>query len=162
MNLTAENLISLIAAIFTLLLAIFAIDWRNNFREWIALFLFQGEISLVLGSLVVESGMLDYPVRILPNWYDTSLLFELWVLPILCILYNQIINKRSVWSMGYCAVLFSAGITIIEYILEKNTDLIEYIEWSWITTFVTVTLAFWFSRLFIIAYRRAYHYFEQK
>ncbi|GCE35606.1 hypothetical protein SPFL3102_03457 [Sporomusaceae bacterium FL31] len=83
-------------------------------------------------------------------------------MPVLCILYNQIINKRSVWAMGYYAVLFSAGITIIEYILEKNTDLIEYIEWSWMTTFVTVTLAFWFSRLFIVVYRRAYHYFEQQ
>lgn len=161
MNLTAESIISLTAAIVTLLIATIAIDWRN-FREWIALFFFQGEINLLLGSLVVESGLLDYPVRILPNLYDTSLLFELWVLPILCILYNQIINKRGLWPMGYYAMLFSAGITIIEFILERDTNLIEYIEWSWISTFITVTLAFWVSRLFVIVYRKAYRSFEQK
>lgn len=160
MNLTAESIISLIAAIITMLVAIISIDWRN-FREWIALFFFQGEIDLLLGSLVVESGLLDYPVRIFPDLYDTSLLFEVWVLPILCILYNQIINKRGLWPMGYYAILFSAGITVIEFILEKNTDLIAYIEWSWITTFITVTLAFWLSRLFIIIYRLAYRSFEQ-
>lgn len=161
MHLTAESIISLTAAIVTLLLAAIAIDWRN-FREWIALFFFQGEIDLLLGSLVVESGLLDYPVRILPDLYDTSLLFELWVLPILCILYNQIINKRSLWSMGYYAMLFSAGITGIEFIIERNTNLIAYIEWSWVTTFITVTLAFWVSRAFVVLYRQAYRSFEQK
>lgn len=161
MNPGVDMLICLTAAIITLLIAIFAIDWRN-FREWVVVFLFQGELDLTLGSLVVESNLLEYPVRIWSKLYDTSVLFEFWVLPVLCILYNQIVDNRIFRIKLYYAVLFSAGITVVEYLLEANTDLINYIIWSWPMTFISVTLAFLVSHAFLIFYRRGCKYFEQK
>lgn len=160
MNPDAENIICLIAAFTTLLIAVFAIDWRN-FREWIVVFLFQGELNLILGSLVVESNLLEYPVRLWPNLYDTSILFEFWVLPVLCIVYNQIVDHRKFRTKLYYAVLFSTGVTIIEYLLEANTKLINYITWSWQITFVTVSLAFLLSHWFLGFYRWGCHYFSR-
>nr|WP_092072422.1 CBO0543 family protein [Dendrosporobacter quercicolus]NSL48545.1 hypothetical protein [Dendrosporobacter quercicolus DSM 1736]SDM41714.1 hypothetical protein SAMN04488502_104189 [Dendrosporobacter quercicolus] len=160
MNPDAENIICLIAAFTTLLIAVFAIDWRN-FREWIVVFLFQGELNLILGSLVVESNLLEYPVRLWPKLYDTSMLFEFWVLPVLCLVYNQTVDHRKFRTKLCYAVLFSTAVTIIEYLLEANTNLINYITWSWQITFITVSLAFLLSHAFLIFYRRGCQYFSR-
>lgn len=156
-----ETTISIIAAVITLLLLIFVIDWRY-FRDWIVVYLFECLIDFIWGSPVVNLMLLDYPVRLLPHYYNTSILFELWVFPTLCVLYNQITRTRSLWPIIYYAVLFSMGITAIEYPIEVYTDLIEYLNWSWFTSLYTLTIAFLCSRAFIAFFRWGCDYFKYK
>jgi uncharacterized membrane protein (DUF2068 family) len=106
--------------------------------------------------------LLEYPVRLLPHYYDTSILFELWVFPILCILYNQLTKEKGLWSIIVYATLFSAGITAIEYPLELYTNLINYKSWTWFTTFYTLIITFLISRIFIAFYRWGCNHFDQK
>jgi len=122
-----EGIINIIAAVIIALLFIFAVDWQY-FRDWIVAFLFKGLLDFILGSPVVNLNLITYPSRLLPNYYQTSILFELWVFPVLCILYNQVTRERGLWPIIYYALLFSAGITAIEYPLELYTNLIQYIE----------------------------------
>lgn len=161
MNLGLEEIIMIIAAVITLLLFIFAINWRY-FNEWIVVFIFKGLLDLIWGSPVVERNLIQYPIRLLPQYYDTSILFELWVFPVLCVLYNQVTRERGLWPIIYYALLFSMGITAVEYPLELYTDLIKYIEWSWLTTFFTLTITFLISRSFIAFYRWGCDYFRYK
>ena len=161
MNLGLEEIIMIISAVITLLLFIFAINWRY-FNEWIVVFLFKGLLDLIWGSPVVELNLIQYPIRLLPQCYDTSILFELWVFPVLCILYNQVTRERRLWPIIYYALLFSTGITAVEYPLELYTDLIKYIEWSWLTTFFTLTITCLNSRSFIAFYRWGCDYFRYK
>lgn len=156
-----ETTISIIAAVITLLLLIFVIDWRY-FRDWIVVYLFECLIDFIWGSPVVNLMLLDYPVRLLPHYYNTSILFELWVFPTLCVLYNQVTRTRSLWPIIYYAVLFSMGITAIEYPIEVYTDLIEYLNWSWFTSLYTLTIAFLCSRAFIAFFRWGCDYFKYK
>ena len=158
MHLSVEHIISLAALISVLLLLIFAVDWRY-FRDWVAVFLFLTTINLILGSIVVEKKLIEYPFRLSAPLFDTSLLFELWVLPVLCILYNQITRVYGLWPVFYHAVLFSAGITALEYPLELYTDLINYINWSWYTTLFTLMAVLLTSRGFIAFYRWGCRYF---
>ena len=159
MNLGLEGIIMIVAAVISLLLFIFAVDWQY-FRDWIVVFLFEGMSDFIWGSPVVEQHLIEYPIRLLPLYYDTSILFELWVFPVLCILYNQVTRKSGLGPIVYYALLFSAGITAIEYPLELYTDLIKYIEWSWLTTFIALTITFLISRSFIAFYRWGCDYFE--
>jgi len=161
MNLGLEGIITILAIVISILLLIFAVDWRY-FQDWIVVFLFKGLLDFILGSPLVTLNLIKYPTRLLPDYYQTSLLFELLVFPILCILYNQVTRKRGFWPIIYYALLFSAGITGIEYPLELYTDLIEYIEWSWFTTFYTLTITFLMSRSFIAFYRWGCEYFSRK
>lgn len=161
MNLGLEEIIMIIAAVITLLLFIFAINWRY-FNEWIVVFIFKGLLDLIWGSPVVEWKLIQYPIRLLPEYYDTSILFELWVFPVLCVLYNQVTRERGLWPIIYYALLFSMGITAVEYPLELYTDLIKYIEWSWLTTFFTLTITLLISRSFIAFYRWGCDYFRYK
>lgn len=153
MSISVEMFISLAAAVITLLLLIFAVDWRY-FRDWVVVYLFKSLLDFVVSSPTVELRLLEYPDRLLPNWYDTSLLFELWVFPVLCILYNQITRDKGLSVILGYALLFSAGITVIEYFLELHTNLIRYIQWTWLTSYVTLSITFLLSRGFIALYRR--------
>ncbi|SFR08866.1 hypothetical protein SAMN05660706_11774 [Desulfoscipio geothermicus DSM 3669] len=97
--------------------------------------------------------MIIYPVRLLGYLFDTNLLFEILVLPTLCVLYNQVTLRRGLWPAFYYALLFSAGITALEYLIELYTDLIEYISWSWFFTLTSLTGVFILSRVFLVFFR---------
>lgn len=150
--LNLDHIVMIIAAAITLLLLIFAVDWRYV-RDWVVIFFFKCTIDFAWGGAVQNLGLIEYPVRLFPQHFHTSLLFEVWVFPVLCILYNQVTRTQGLVPIIYYAMLFSAGITAIEYMLELYTNLIKYINWSWFTTFYTLALTFLASRSFIAFYR---------
>ena len=152
MVLNVELIISVVAALLALLALIFIIDWRY-FRDWVVVYLYKCVIDSLWGNAVAHTKALEYPFRQLPQYYDSSLLFEYWIFPVLCILYNQITRERGIWPILYYAVLFSAGITAIEHPLELYTNLIKYHNWSWFTTFYTLIITFLAARAFIAFYR---------
>ena len=158
MNLSTEQIITITSAVITLLLMIFAVNWRY-FRDWVVVFLFKTCLDFLWGSPVVNLNLLEYPIRMLPNYYNTSILFECWVFPVLCILYNQITREKGLWPIIYYALLFSVVITAIECPLELYTDLIKYINWNLATTFSTLTITFLLSRAFIAFFRWGCRYF---
>lgn len=116
MNFSVEYWISIVAAVITLLLFIFAVDWRY-FRDWVVVFLFKALLDITIAAALVKAGFFVYPFRLLTRYYDSSLLFDAWVFPVLCILYNQVTRERGIVPIVYYAVLFSAGMTIMEYVL---------------------------------------------
>lgn len=156
-----EQIIIIISATVSLLLVIYVIDWRY-FRDWIAVFFFKSTLDFFWGSTVENLHLIEYPVRLLPKCFKTSLLFEVLVFPVLCILYNQTTRTRRLGGIIGYALLFSAGITAIEYPLELYTNLIKYKNWSWYTTFFTLTLAFLASRAFIAFFRWGCGYFSKE
>lgn len=148
----AELIISVTAALIGLLLLVFAVDWRY-FRDWVAIYLYKSLLDSLWGNAVVNLHLLEYPFRQLPQFFNASLLFDYWIFPILCILYNQVTRKLGFRLILVYAVLFSAGMTAIEYPLELYTELIYYHKWSWYITFITLTVTFLSSRAFIAFYR---------
>jgi len=156
-----EQFIMMTAASITLLLLIFIVDWRY-FRDWIVVFFFKCTLDFIWGGAVENLKLLEYPVRLLPKYFETSLLFEVWVFPVLCILYNQTTRTRGFGGIIWYALLFSAVMTAVEYLLELYTDLIEYHDWTWFTTFYTLMLTFLLSRAFIAFYRWGCDHFSQK
>ncbi len=158
MNLNAELIISIVAAFTGLLFLIFTVDWRY-FRDWIVVFLYICVLDSLWGSAVVNAHLIEFPFRQFPQLFKMSLLFDYWIFPILCVLYNQITRECGLWPILYYALLFSAGMTAIEYPLELYTNLIKYINWSWFTTFYTLLITFLSSRAFIAFYRWGCSYF---
>jgi hypothetical protein len=156
-----ELIISITAALIGLLLLIFVVDWRY-FRDWVVVFLYKTVLDALWGAAVVNLNLLEYPFRQLPQLYRVSLLFDYWIFPILCVLYNQVTRKQGFRLILSYAVLFSAGMTAIEYPLELYTELIRYYHWSWYITFITLTVTFLSSRAFIAFYRWGCDYFGDK
>lgn len=156
-----EQTVMLAAILITIVLLVFVVDWRY-FRDWIAVFLFKVMIDFLWGSPVVKLELIEYPVRLLPHFYDTSILFEVWVFPILCVLYNQTTRSKGLGPIIGYAALYSTAITALEYVLERYTNLITYISWTWFTSFYTLMITFLLSRSFIAFFRWGCSYFGRK
>ncbi|WP_102275672.1 CBO0543 family protein [Cytobacillus massiliigabonensis] len=124
---------------------------KNKIRLAIVAFLFKQLITFLIGLVVVELGLLEYPVRLFASINRTSFTFEYYAFPVVCAAFNvwYPIGRSTLIQLSYYAG-YSSVITIIEIIIEKYTDLIKYIHWDWYTTWITICLSFLISRLFCI------------
>ncbi|MEW4211643.1 CBO0543 family protein [Priestia megaterium] len=118
-------------------------------------FLFMQVITWLFGTLVVENRLIKYPVRFLDYAYKASFSFEYYLYPSISALFNLYFPKKHSWkSKFFYSVSYPTVITVIEVLLEKYTNLITYIHWtwywSWITLLVTLLISYryyiWFLK----------------
>ncbi|MDQ1004958.1 hypothetical protein QFZ28_005498 [Neobacillus niacini] len=115
-------------------------------KDWILIFLLNAYLSTLIGVLVVEENMLEYPIRFLDNYFTSSLLYEYLLFPVVCIyLYQKTYNSSFKGIFLYC-LLFTSALTVIEVLLERYTDLIEYHTWTWMHTFISTFILMFFIR----------------
>ena len=122
---------------------------KEKFREAFLIFAFKQMMTWVLGLLVVELGLLEYPVREFANATKTSFSFEFYIYPVTCVVFNlhYPVNKTKFAKFLYY-VLYCSTITIVEIVIERYTGIINYIHWHWSITWVTLFLTFYASRKF--------------
>lgn len=110
-------------------------------KDWLLAFFITGYFALILGVMVVESGMLSYPVTIFP-YFDSSPLFELVLFPVLSLHYYQTTYHYSFKGYLLKGFMYTSILTITEVLLEKFTDLVQYNTWKWYYTFISVYVFF--------------------
>ncbi|WP_462412804.1 CBO0543 family protein [Neobacillus sp. Marseille-QA0830] len=122
---------------------------KNKFRLAVVAFLFTQIITFLVGLVVVQLGLLKYPVRLFASINRTSFTYEHYAFPIACAAFNiWYPNKRSTFLQFGYYVGCSSVLTIAEVIIEKYTYLIKYIHWHWYITWMAVCLSFYLARLF--------------
>jgi len=124
-------------------------------KEAILVFFMKAYFSTFIGVIVVEEKLLTYPVSFLSGYFDTSILFEYLLYPIVCTFYYRTSHDSTFFGIVMQAVLYSTAITIIEVILEKYTDLIDYHTWTWYYTFVSIFLLSLFVRILMLLINKA-------
>lgn len=115
-------------------------------KNWILIFLLASCFSTFIGVLVVEEKMLEYPVRFLSNYFRSSLLYEYLLFPVVCIYFYQTTYRSRYPNMVLQCILYTTVLTIIEFFLERYTELIKYHTWTWIYTFISTFLLMMFIR----------------
>jgi len=109
-----------------------------------------------MGLIVVELGLIKYPIREFVKAGGTSFSFEYFIYPSLCVIYNLHypvgkLWKKVVWNLGFPSIM-----TLLEVIFERNTELIDYIHWNWYWTWIMLWLTFLISRsYFLWIYRKS-------
>jgi hypothetical protein len=132
---------------------------KGSIKDWFLIFLFKGIISTLIDTPIVRKKLVQYPTRYFPRSFDTNIVFDYVIFPVVCVAYNQLTNHGKVLKIILSVFVLSIPMTIIEGLLEKNTSLVKYSErWSWLLTLTYLTLTFWSSRLFIAVIR----FFDQK
>jgi hypothetical protein len=116
-------------------------------KDWILIFLLTSFFSVFLGVLVVEEKMLEYPISFLSKYFSSSLLYEYLLLPVVCIYFYQATYYSRYPSIILKCALYTSVLTIIEVLLERYTDLIEYHTWTWIHTFISIFFLMMFIRI---------------
>jgi len=115
-----------------------------NRRNWIGAqvsFLFMQVPSWLFGALVVQGGLIEYPVGFLDMAYRASFTFEFFVFPAVSAIFNVHFPQKKAWLVKTVYTLsFPAAMTVVEVYLEKHTQLIKYLHWSPYWSFITITL----------------------
>ncbi|MDQ0483645.1 CBO0543 family protein [Guptibacillus hwajinpoensis] len=115
---------------------------KSPFKDRLIVFLITSYYSSILGIMVVGEGMLSYPVNLFNNQFNSSLTYEYILFPLLGIYYYQTTYYATWKGIIWQAVLYSIGITVIEVVLEKYTDFINYESWTWFYTLVSTFVFF--------------------
>lgn len=136
---------------------------RNKIIDAHISFLFMQVQTWLFGTLVVENRLIKYPVRFLEYAYKASFSFEYYIYPSISILFNLYFPRnRSLKSKCFYSASYPTVITIIEVLLEKHTDLITYIHWSWywswITLFITLIISYRYYIWFLKKIKRDNHF----
>lgn len=131
---------------------------RDKARDAWILFLFLQVITWPAGLFAVEKGWIEYPTQLLPqaNMYNkTSFSFEFFFFPIVAIFFDLYyptkITRLKVFLYYLC---FSSFFTFIEVILEKHTTLVEYHEWRWYWTILTISLSLYLNHKYYLWFRK--------
>lgn len=124
---------------------------KNKIRLAVVAFLFQQVITFLIGLVVVEFGLLEYPIRFFASINRTSFTYEYYAFPVICAAFNVWYpNNRSTFiQVGYYVGVGSV-LTIAEVIIEKYTELITFIHWEWYTSLISICLALFIARLFCV------------
>lgn len=111
------------------------------------IFLFAQMPAWILGLLVVEAGLIEYPVRELHKANATSFTFEFLVLPLLCVFFNLYYPEGASISkkLAYYIKILSI-FTTVEYVVEKYTLVINYLHWEWYFTFASMGIVIYLIR----------------
>ncbi|WP_431522046.1 CBO0543 family protein [Guptibacillus hwajinpoensis] len=125
---------------------------RPHAKEWLLIFLLTGYCASILGTLVVEEKMLSYPSNIFHH-FDSSVTYEYVLFPLISVYYYRSTYRLGLGGILLRGAVYSGGITIIEYFLERYTDLIHYYTWTWGYTFISTFFLLLFVRGIVQLFR---------
>ncbi|MFE5321754.1 CBO0543 family protein [Paenibacillus sp. NPDC056579] len=140
---------TILVIVWMLTFSLFFFIPHRKFRLAQAAILFKQMITWIIGQVVVELGLLEYPVRCFASVHRSSFTFEFLSYPVICGLFNaRYPAERSLWFKLFYFCSYCTAITVIEVLIEKYTELITYIHWSWYWTWITLLITFGMSRIF--------------
>lgn len=138
----------------TLLLLFICIP-RKKIREAHVVFLFKQVLTWLFGLLVVEVAFIEYPVRVFQVATKSSFSFEYFIYPAISVIFVLRFpeHKTKLHKMGWY-LLFPTWMTILEVLIERYTNLIHYIHWTWYWTWITLLITFYISRIYYLWFFR--------
>ncbi|NGQ96730.1 hypothetical protein G3578_16315 [Brevibacillus sp. SYP-B805] len=116
-------------------------------KDMVLVYLMKGYISSFFGIIVAEEKWVEYPVRFLGQYFKTSIIFEYFLYPIMCVyLYRTSYRSSFLGIIVQCA-LYASAMTILEVVCEKYTNLVKYHTWTWMYSFLTIFLLSFMVRM---------------
>jgi hypothetical protein len=128
---------------------------KNKVRDaWVS-FLFMQFPAWILGLVVVQLGLIEYPSRFFARAVSTSFTFEFLAFPAVSAIYNVYYPlKKALWKKIFYIIIFPTVLVITELIIKDYTDLIKYIHWTWSLSWISITLtllvSYWFYKWFCV------------
>lgn len=117
---------------------------KNKIRIAVVAFLFKQIITFFIGLLVVQLGLIEYPVRSFASINRTSFDYEYFIFPATCAVFNAWYpNRQGILIRLSYYLVFTTVLTIGEIFIEKHTRLIHYIHWDWYISWITILFSFY-------------------
>jgi hypothetical protein len=142
---------------FFLIICLIALPFwlkSNYFQQWLLVYFLVATLSELITHFPISYRLFEFPVRFLPRFFESSILFDIVVFPTINVLFNWMTLLAPVKRIIILAIVISAGMTGLEYLLEKYTPLIHYYQWTALKSFVTIFLFLLVVRGFMALVRR--------
>ncbi|KAB7665122.1 hypothetical protein F9279_21380 [Bacillus sp. B1-b2] len=146
----------LVAIIIISLLLVWKLIPKDKMRDACLLFLSLQMITWPAGLLVVEMEWINYPIQLFPNvneYNQSSFFFEFFLFPIISTFFSLYHPKRIGFSLLYY-VCFTGFFTSLEALLEHTTKLVDYHQWKWYWTFVSVNIALFLNHRYYLWFKK--------
>ncbi|OIJ11059.1 hypothetical protein BKP37_16750 [Anaerobacillus alkalilacustris] len=111
---------------------------KKNIKDWVISFLLNSYFVTYIDSLMVKTKRISYPARFLPKSFETSVIYDYLLCPLVCVWFNQVSYKKNIKTILLQALLFTVPACGLEYWFEKYTNLVKYNKWSIIRTFFSL------------------------
>lgn len=123
---------------------------RNKIKHAIVPFLFKQALTWLLGLLVTEKNLIQYPYRpFFKKTYKASFCFEYFFYPALCVLFNLYYpEKRNRMIKVLYQFIHTSVLVGLEVLIVKYTKLIRYKNWTWYWSFTTLWFTYYLSHVF--------------
>jgi hypothetical protein len=150
-----ETIIEVLSWVIGIMLIYYCVPKSKKRQAFVGILVMQF-FTWPLGFLVAEFELISYPSRFFENATTASFTFEYFLLPVIGTLFNIYYPREHslLKTFTYTSVIVSL-LTIAEVILEVYTDNIEYLQWDWYWSWITMFL------LLHISYR-VFHYIMPK
>lgn len=118
-------------------IALFIFSLRKQpIKEWLLSFFLSSYLAHIIGTIVTNLKLIKYLV--LSPHINAGTIYELLIFPITGVYFYQT-SYHSNWSgIFFQCALYTSGLTIVEVILEKYTNLIEFVNWHWTYTLFSI------------------------
>lgn len=128
---------------------------RKNLLMDLIIFFSKGVLSTCIDSYCIKTKKLKYPVRPFPKVFDTNILYDLLMFPLLSIVWVRWTYNANLKTTLLRSLWFSVPMSIAQMIMEKTTKLFSWKSWSVWHTFVSINFtlftirgAVWLLRIF--------------
>jgi hypothetical protein len=130
-NTLLETTIEIVSWIVGILLFYFGVS-KSKRRLAVVSILVMHAFTWPLGFIVAELKLISYPVRFFDYASNSSFTFEYFLFPVISALFNiHYPKERSFLKVFTYTSLIVSFLTIGEVVLEAYTDNIEYLNWGW-------------------------------
>ncbi|WP_197081007.1 CBO0543 family protein [Gordoniibacillus kamchatkensis] len=111
---------------------------RKNLLLHLTIFFAKGVLSTCLDSHCIKSKRIEYPVRPFPKVFDTNILYDLFMYPLLSVIWVRWSINDNLKTTLLKSLVFSVPMSIAQAIMEKTTNLFSWKRWSIWHTFVSI------------------------
>ncbi|WP_059105709.1 CBO0543 family protein [Shouchella shacheensis] len=119
---------------------------KKRVKDWGLVFFATGYVVTFLAQMVVKGKKLKYTVRFFPKYFETNIVYEHLILPLFCVWFNQTTSRSKLPGIIGQALLYSGIHTLIEYFIEKKTQLVKWKKWTCLENVSSLTIVFLGSR----------------
>lgn len=127
---------------------------RNNLLMYMTVFFAKCVLSSSLDSIFIKKGNISYPVRPFAKIFETNILYDLLFYPLLSVLWVRWSYQSKPLKLITRSLVFSGPMTLLQWFLERKTDLFRWRSWSALHTFASLNFTLFTIRGFVGLLRR--------
>ncbi|WP_284637767.1 CBO0543 family protein [Paenibacillus silviterrae] len=128
---------------------------RGKIRKALVIFLFTHAVTWLFGLIVAELKLIEYPIREFAYATKSSFAFEYFIYPATCVIFILRFPHTKGWmnKVGWY-LIWPTWMSIVEVLIERYTELIRYLDWTGLWSWITLLVTFSMSHLFYLWFYR--------